>query len=100
MTCEAIIKSTGTRGIQHFLQSLVEEIAQRNVAIMVQATGNYCTIHEYANLVAQGIAEDLLCLNGLTLLVWPLKDVVVLQIYIIRHLPSIIAFRPWTRHIL
>ena len=64
MAGEAIIKSTGTRGIQHFLQSLKEEIAQGYIAIMVQTTGNYRTIHEYANLVAQGIAEDLLCLDG------------------------------------
>ena len=100
MAGEAIVKSTCTRGIQHFFQSLKEEIAQGYIAIMVQTTGNDRTIHEHTYLVAQSIAEDLLGLDGFTFLIGPLKDVVVLQIYIIRHLPSIIALRPWTWHIL
>ena len=100
MAGEAIVKSTGTRGIQHFFQSLKEEITQRNIAIMVQTAGNDRTVHEHTYLVAQSIAEDLLSIESLTFLVWPLEDVVVLQIYIVRHLPTVITLRPGAWHVI
>ena len=67
---------------------------------MVQTAGDNRAVHEHTYLVAQGVTEYLLGFNGLALLVRPLEYVVILQIYAVRHLPPVVAFRPWTGHIL
>jgi hypothetical protein len=73
---------------------LLKEIAQRNIAIVVQTTGHYGAIHQHAYLIAQGIAEDLLALVFLTFGIRPFKDAVIFQIDVIQQFIPIIALCP------
>lgn len=66
---------------------------------MVQTTRDHSSVNKNTYLVAQRIAEDFPGFNGLTFLIWPFEYVVKLQIYLVRHLPTIITFRPRTWHI-
>ena len=78
MTRKTIIYGTCARRSQNFIKLLFKKIAQRYISGVVKTAGNNSSIHEYANLVAQGIAESLFLFVLLTLAVGPLKHACIL----------------------
>ena len=82
MSGETIVKGLGTGGSQNFIQRLMEQIPQRDVAGMIETTRYYTSIHQYSNLIAKGIAEHIGFFKLGMFGIGPFEHTVVLDIYI------------------
>ncbi len=96
MLRKAIVKGLGSRGRQNLVERLVEEIAQGDVAGMIEATRHDTTVHQHAYLIAEGIAEDILFLKLGMVGIRPLEHAVVLDVEILPQLPSVVTLCPRT----
>ena len=94
---EALIDGVGAWRREDFLQTLGVEVAQVHVAVMVQTTGDHGAVDEYANLVAESIAEHLFAGVGFVLEVGPFKHVVALDIQVLCQSPAIVSLDPRAR---
>ena len=61
---EAFINGLCPGGIQNVIQILRKEIAQSNIALMIQTAGDNSAIAKHTNMVAHTIAEYPIALNG------------------------------------
>ena len=81
MTCEAVVQSTCSWRGENVGKALTEEIAKRDVAVMVETARHNSAVDEHTNLIAQGVAEHLLLVVSGVLKVGPLEHVIVLDVY-------------------
>lgn len=60
MTSEAVVQSTRPRRVKNVGKALTEQIAKRDVTVMVETARHNSAVDEHTNLIAQGVAEHLL----------------------------------------
>ena len=97
MTGEAVVEGTCSWRGKYVGEALTEQIAKRDVAVMVETARHNGTVDEHANLIAQGVAEYLLLVVSGVLKVGPLEHIVVLDKEVFGKSPSVVTFRPRAR---
>ena len=97
MTGEAVVQSACPRSGEDVGKALTEQIAKRNVAVVVETARHHSTVDKHANLIAQGVAEHLLLVVDGVLKVGPFEHIVVLDEEIVGKSPTVVALGPRTR---
>lgn len=97
MTGEAVVEGTCSWRGKYIGEALTEQIAKRDVAVMIETARHNGTINEHANLIAQGVAEHLLLVVSGVLKIGPFEHIVVLDKEVFGKSPAVVAFRPRTR---
>lgn len=82
---KALIQRLGPRGGENLCKRLGVDVAQRDIAVRVEAAGHHCPVGQHAELVAQSVAEHLVGKVGL-LDVRPGKFFGCLEIYPVSEL--------------
>lgn len=95
---EAVVQSTCSWRGEYIDEAMTEQIAKRDVAVMVETARHNSAVDEHTNLIAQGVAEHLLLVVSGVLKVWPLEHVIVLDVQIVGKSPAIVTLRPRARH--
>ena len=97
MIGEALIDGVGACGREDMFKAVLVEVAQRHVAVVVETARHNRSVYQYANLIAQGVAEHFLLGSGGALQVGPFEHVVVLDVEIYGNAPAVVTFSPRAR---
>lgn len=98
VACEAVVQSTCSWRGENVGKALTEQIAKRDIAVMVETARHNSAVDEHTNLIAQGVAEHLLLVVSGVLKVGPLEHVIVLDVQIVGKSPAVVTLRPRARH--
>ena len=83
-------------GIQNLVHFLSKEVSERNVTLMIQAAGHYCTVTQHTDLIFQTVTEYMLANRGRGK-IRPVKFISVFKIHFIGNADTLPFVYPFGR---